>query len=45
MPAAHAYAVAEVLPDATREFLPEEGQMTLGMEPGRPLDWLLPRLR
>jgi pimeloyl-ACP methyl ester carboxylesterase len=30
---------------ATLEFLPEEGHMTLGMEPGRALEWLLPRIR
>ena len=42
VPAAHAYGMAEVLPNATLEYLPEEGHMTLGMEPGRALDWLLP---
>ena len=45
VPAAHAYGMAEVLPNATLEFLPEEGHLTLGMQPGRALDWLLPRIR
>ena len=34
VPAAHAYGMAEVLPNATLEFLPEEGHLTLGMAAG-----------
>jgi len=45
VPEAHARGMAAVLPDATLEFHPEEGHMTLGMEPGRALEWLAPQLR
>ena len=45
VPEAHACGMAAVIPDATLEFLPEEGHMTLGMSPDRALDWLVPQLR
>jgi len=45
VPEAHARGMAAVLPNATLEFHPEEGHMTLGMEPGRALEWLAPQLR
>ena len=40
VPAAHAEAMARELPRATHIFEPEEGHMTLGFSPERPLDWL-----
>jgi pimeloyl-ACP methyl ester carboxylesterase len=40
VPAAHADAMARELPHATLVFEPSEGHMTLGLVPGRPLDWL-----
>jgi pimeloyl-ACP methyl ester carboxylesterase len=40
VPAAHADAMARELPRPTHVFEPEEGHMTLGFSPERPLDWL-----
>jgi len=45
VPPAHAYGMAAVLPNATLEFHPGEGHMTLGLAPERPLEWLASRLR
>ncbi len=45
VPEAHARGMAAVIPDATLEFHPEEGHMTLGMSPDRALEWLAPQLR
>jgi hypothetical protein len=45
VPPSHARAMAAILPNATLEFHPDEGHMTLALAPDRPLDWLLPLLR
>lgn len=45
VPASHARAMAAVLPNATLEFHPDEGHMTLGMAPERSLDWLVEQTR
>ncbi len=39
-PPAHAHALAAVLPNATLDYRPEDGHMTIGLQPEPPLDWL-----